>query len=47
LAINIAQRFNFSGQAVSLRGLSFAFFHFCSLFGLSAPADNAQRQHQG
>jgi endonuclease V-like protein UPF0215 family len=36
LAINIAKRFNFSGQAVSLRGLSFAFFQFCSLFGSSA-----------
>jgi hypothetical protein len=31
LAINIAQRFNFSGQAVSTRGLSFAFFQICSL----------------
>jgi hypothetical protein len=36
LAINIANRFNFSGQAVSIRGLSFAFSQFCSLFGSSA-----------
>jgi hypothetical protein len=32
LAFNLAHRFAFSGQAVSTRGLSFAFFLFCSLF---------------
>jgi hypothetical protein len=47
LAINIAARFSTSGQAVATRGLSFAFFQFCSLFGPSALADHAQRQHQG
>jgi hypothetical protein len=41
LAINIAQRFNLSGQAASVRGLSFAFFPICSLFGFSAPAARA------
>jgi hypothetical protein len=36
LAINIASRFSSSGQAVAIRGLSFAFSQFCSLFGSSA-----------
>jgi hypothetical protein len=47
LAINIALRFASSGQAVATRGLSFAFFQFCSLFGTSALAEHTQRQHQG
>jgi hypothetical protein len=43
LAIFIAQRPHFPGQAVPTRGLSFAFFHFCSLFVIPASSAAARR----
>jgi hypothetical protein len=38
LAFNDAYRLQFSGQAVLSRGLSFAFFPFCSFLSFSAAA---------
>jgi hypothetical protein len=45
LAIFVAQRPKFSGQAVQLRGLSFAFFLFCSLFVFPASTARARTAH--
>jgi hypothetical protein len=43
LAFNDLNRLQFSGQAVLLRGLSFAFSAFCSLFQFFATAPRAMR----
>jgi hypothetical protein len=47
LAFNIAKRPFFSGQAVRTRGLSFAFFPFCSLLVQLAAADAAHPSLRG